>query len=107
MVEIIVESITEPLVGLIIAVILSVIALAVNKVHKLVKNVFGIELAEKKTKHVAQVLIDTIKDHDELYIEVLNIVEERLSKQGLKFENGELADIVYSTIKELAKEDGD
>jgi len=109
LVETMMDSVVELSVGLLVTVVLAIIAYAVRKVQKLIENVTGIDLAERETRHIARTMLKLVEDYEELYVEVLNIVESRLEKKGINFEGTELADIVYGTLQEIVKEkeDGD
>lgn len=97
--EIIIENLLEVLI--VLAVMLAVYGY--NKIRKPLGDLIGIQLAEVEAKHIAKVLKGAYKDHNELYRTVLNRVASRLKKKGVNLDKDELADIVYSTLQDVAE----
>ena len=104
--ETIINELMSNFIEIIVLVLVSLITLAVNKAVKVINEMFSLEVTEFEVYQVARNIHDLYNDSelDELFEHVLESVEERLKKKGIKIDQEEVIEIIDNVLKDLKSE---
>lgn len=92
-------------VSIIIALAIIFFTFGFNQIRKVIKEYFGLDLAEAEVYHVARRALKLTSDHNEIVEYTLNIVSERLKEKNIKISKEELQDIIENTLEDLKEEE--
>lgn len=104
MMEMLIEGLTTHLIEIIVLVLVTLITLAINRALKVINELFSLEIAEFEIYQVARNIYDIYDENEELDIlfsDILETVNARLDKKGVKINQDELTEIIDNVMKDL------
>lgn len=104
MLEIVLQELVSQIIPVVVTAAVVVITLAINKVSKTIGSWFDLDIAEWEIYNVAKVLYNQKDEHEDIFTEILGIVETRLAERGIKISNDELYDIISNALQDLKTE---
>lgn len=91
--------------GIVVIAVAFLVTFGLNKLNQAVGKYLDIDIVEWEVYHVARSLRRLKGDYEDLWLEILQTVRERLERRGIKIEEDELRDVIDNTLEDLQKED--
>lgn len=107
MLEMFLSEVAVQVTTLIVIGLVAVITVVIKRALDWWKAVTGIEIAEWEAYHTAKSLLSLKGDYEELFTEILQKVEYKLDRRGIKIDSEELYDLISSTLADIKDEKKD